>query len=165
MSGSMTALFFSSLGSFERIELLLVFGNRGFHMGGHGAVAVSPFCGRLGKRRAIPPGCKLRRPVASFTFVHNLMAKPFLVGTSRFRHESTLRTFTNRFTNHWNHPLGVEIKAECHRRPAPLKYRLNEIGAEYKGCCGPCQPKSAIFLEYGKSPVRKASGRVRLTGQ
>ena len=79
-------------------------------MGCQIAISGFPLHGRFWTSGAVPTRWKLGGTVTTVALLHDLMANPAVVGTPGGGHKRALFTFTNRCTNHRNHPLSWFIK-------------------------------------------------------
>ena len=96
-------------------------------MGSQVAVAVFPLDFRLRACAAVPTGCIFGSPAAALTLLDDLMANPAVVGTPFCGHKRALHTFFDGCTNHWNHPLDMEIlykKSRDNLSPADTEIQI-----------------------------------------
>jgi len=102
---SKATLLVTSLGCFERINLRFWCWSSPCDMWSKVAISGFPFQWRIGACRAVPCGMVFRATIAAFALLHDLMANSAIVRTTLCRHKRALKTFSNRCTNHCNHPL------------------------------------------------------------
>ena len=136
---SKATLLVSSLGCFERINFCFWCWSSLCDMWSKVAISGFPFQWRIRACRAVPSGSVFNATIAAFTVLHDLVANSAIVRTPLCSHKRALKTFSNRCTNHCNHPLSEknQKKAGSHLFPASNRQVLKKLG-QYnqtdKGC-------------------------------
>jgi hypothetical protein len=90
----------SSLGCLDGVDFLFFAFCCGFDMGGHVAVAVFPFQGRIWCGNAVHAGGIFRQSLASHAFIHHRQAVAFIIAAASGCHEHTVIPFSNSRTDH-----------------------------------------------------------------
>jgi len=106
----------ASFGSFERINFCFAAVRNFDNMRSNVAISVFPFQCRIRTSRAVPSGRKFRTTITAITFLYDFMANPAVVRTPLCSHKRAIKTFSDRCTLHWNHPLSFFI--ECAKKKA-----------------------------------------------
>ena len=119
---SYTRLFAFALGCFKWIDFSFSGLAGGCHVCGHVAVSHLPFHGRIRVRRTVPAAIILDRSIAAVALLNDLMANPTVVGTPFGSHKRAFLTFTNRCTNHWNHPPFFYLNPSFTKKNRPYRH-------------------------------------------
>jgi hypothetical protein len=102
----------ASLGSLQRVDLLLFCLLSLLNVRRHGAGPLLPLLGWIGEAGAKPAGFKLHNPGATFAVVDNGITLTSIVRATALLHKNALCTSFNRFATHNGITSSKELKVD-----------------------------------------------------